>query len=339
MQRREHMIVLLAAAALLQGTPDTLRLQTLELVPGERIAVHEGGEGPPVVIIPGLLGSAFGFRKITSALIDEGHRVLVVDPLGTGSSAAPEHADYSLTAQAARVGAAVRALGIDEAVFVCHSTGASICLRLALREPALVGGIVSINGGPAERMKTPGIGLALKLAPILKLFGGAGMARGKVRDGLQKSSADPSWVTQDVVHGYTAHYRDGVGAVLSTMNRMSKAEEPALLAPELSQIESPVHVLVGADAGIGAIPPAELQAISTIPEVTVDNISDVGQYIHEEQPELVIDAVLDMVRRTSFEPSVSSASRRAPIDSLAASPRPAGGAATTRGSRRPSSSR
>jgi pimeloyl-ACP methyl ester carboxylesterase len=295
-------LALAVTTAVVQTPADTFPVRRVEVAPDELIAIRDVGAGQPIVIVPGLLGSAYGFRHVIPELVEAGHRVVVVDPLGTGGSPAPEDADYSLTAQAERVRSVVGELGIGRAVFLCHSTGGAICYRLALRDPGMVASIVSINGGPTERLSTPGLGLALKLAPILKLFGGKGRARGKVRDGLKDSSIDPSWVTDDVVAGYTAHYNDfGLDRILGTLKRMSDAREPDSLAPALPRLVTRVRLLLGRGERPGAVPPDQLAALYTVPRLEVDSLPDVGQYIQEEEPEAVIAATLEMARRAAAE--------------------------------------
>jgi pimeloyl-ACP methyl ester carboxylesterase len=270
---------------------DSTRVRLVPIDADELIAVREWGQGEPVIIVPGLLGSAFGFRKVVPELVANGHRVIIIDPLGTGSSTAPERADYSLTAQAARIAAVADTLGITQAVFVCHAIGASICYRLALARPAMVTHIISVNGGPAERMATAGLGLALRVAPLLKLFGAEGIVKGKVRDGLKKSSADSLWVTDEVVAGYTAHYRDGLGPVIRTLKRMSSASEPDSLRHRLPEIQTPVTLLLGCDAKTAPLHEVEIDALRALPMLTIDSVEGAGQYIQEEQPGAIVDAI------------------------------------------------
>lgn len=287
------------AAPATQEPTGTVRY--VELAPTESIAVHESGAGEPIVIVPGLLGSAFGFRRVIPQLNDAGFRVVVIDMLGAGSSSAPENADYSLTAQAARILAVTERLGIPRAVYVCQAIGGSICYRAALQQPDRIAAIVSIHGGPAEGLATPGLKFALKLAPLIKLFGGTGKAISKVRDGLIDSSFDPSWVTDSVVAGYTAHYSNGIGPVLSTLKRMVNAQEPALLGPAMKDISVPVHVLIGAGAEKGAMSAQDVLGLRAIPGVELDSVTIAGQYIHEEQPDLVVWTVLETVREVQAD--------------------------------------
>src|SRR6266550_2417302 len=133
---------------------DTIHSFSLALSAAESVAVTVTGTGDPVVLVPGLFGSAFGYRTLIPLLTDAGYRAIVVEPLGVGNSARPQHADYSLTAQADRIAAALDRLGVRQAIVVAHSLGASMAFRLAYRRPDLVAGIVSLDGGPAESPAT-----------------------------------------------------------------------------------------------------------------------------------------------------------------------------------------
>src|SRR5438128_2882142 len=146
---------------------DTSRAFSMTLAPAESLWVTVEGAGDPVVLIPGLFGSAFGYRRVLPGLVDAGYRTIVIEPLGIGTSARPEHADYSLTAQADRVAAALDRLGVGDAIVVAHSVGAAIAYRLAYRRPDLVRGVVSLDGGPAEAATTRGFRRAIQLAPDL----------------------------------------------------------------------------------------------------------------------------------------------------------------------------
>src|SRR5438034_6827685 len=135
---------------------------------------------------------------------DASYRTIVIEPLGIGSSARPEKANYSLTAQADRIAAVLDSLGVRGALLIAHSIGGSEAFRLAYRRPDLVKGLLSIEGGPTEAAITPAFKRALRFAPWIKLFGGIKLIRRKIRGLLLDSSGDSTWVTDDVVEGYTA---------------------------------------------------------------------------------------------------------------------------------------
>src|SRR5256885_54919 len=128
---------------------DTSRAFSTALAPAESVGVRVEGVGDPVVLIPGLFGSAFGYRTVLPRLVEAGDRTIVIEPLGIGTSGRPEHADYSLTAQADRVAAALDRLGVGGVIGVAPSVGAAVAHRLADRRAPLGWGVGWPRGGPA----------------------------------------------------------------------------------------------------------------------------------------------------------------------------------------------
>jgi pimeloyl-ACP methyl ester carboxylesterase len=72
----------------------------------------------PVVMVPGIWSSAYGFRKVLPGLLGQGVSVIIIEPLGVAASSRRHGADYSMTAQARRIAAALDSLRVREAVFV-----------------------------------------------------------------------------------------------------------------------------------------------------------------------------------------------------------------------------
>lgn len=263
----------------------------------ESLQVSVSGNGRPVVLIPGLFGSRFGFRNVVPRLTEAGYRVIVIEPLGIGSSARPEDSDYSLTAQADRIAAVLDALGVRAAVVVAHSLGASMAYRLAYRRPDLVDGIVSLEGGPAEAAATPSFRRAMRFAPWIKWFGGIGRIRNKIRSSLVAASGDTSWVTDSVVAAYTAGAAADLDGTLKAFLRMAKAREPERLAPHLGDIRCPVRLLLGTAPHEGGVPAADLDELRAgLQSLSIGTVSGSGLYIYEEQPQAVVDAVKGMDR-------------------------------------------
>ena len=254
--------------------------------------VSVSGHGAPVVLIPGLFGSRFGFRNVVPLLTEAGYRVIVIEPLGVGSSARPEHSDYSLTAQADRIAAVLDTLGVRAAVVVAHAIGASMAYRLAYRRPDLVGGIVSLEGGPAEAAATPNFRRAMRFAPWIKWFGGIGRLRGKIRSSLVAASGDTSWVTDSVVAAYTASAAANLDGTLKAFLRMAEAHERERLTPHLGEIQCPVRLLIGTAPHEGGIPAGDLETLrGGLSSLAIERVPGSGLYIYEEQPQAVVDAV------------------------------------------------
>jgi pimeloyl-ACP methyl ester carboxylesterase len=298
MIRAAHIVAaVLGSAALSTGVAaQSAQVQRVVTAEGDTLVVTSTGSGPAVVIVPGLLGGAYSFRQVTPALVRAGLRVVVVEPLGMGESSRPKAADYSLETQATRIGYALNAAGVGDAIFLCHAVGGAICYRYALQSPSRVLGIVAVNSGPDEHAASSGVRRAVRYAPIIRLVGGAGRARAKLREGLVDNSADPSWVTAEVLEVYGRPYQD-FGAVLTVLSAMAAAREPEPLAPRLGRIRAPVRLLVGTAGNGGLTRANQIEVLRAIPDFHVTRVADAGQYIQEERPRAVVDAVLSLHRR------------------------------------------
>jgi pimeloyl-ACP methyl ester carboxylesterase len=255
--------------------------------------VEVTGSGQPVVLIPGLFGSAFGFRKLVPLLAAAGFRAIVIEPLGVGSSARPADGDYSLTAQADRIARVLDTLAVGGVIVVAHSLGASMAYRLAYRHPALVRAIVSLEGGPAEEAATPRFRRAMRFVPWIKWFGGMRRVRGAIRSSLVAASGDTSWVTDSVVNGYTAGAAADLDGTLKAFLGMAEAREPERLVPHLGAVHCPVRLLIGTAPHEGVVPSADVAELRTgLPSFTIDSVPGSGHYIYEEQPWAVLAAVV-----------------------------------------------
>ena len=263
------------------------------VAPAETVHVEaRAGTGRPVVLVPGLFGGAFTFRKVVPLLAAQGFRPIVIEPLGTGFSSRPETADYSLTAQSHRLAAVLDSLDIGPSLVLAHSLGAAMAFRLALDRPDLVRGIVSIEGGPTEEATTPTFRSAMRYLPWVKLLGGIKLVRRKIRGMLLDASGDRSWVTDGIVLSYTLGEARDFDATLKTFLAMSRAREPAKLGPRLGDIACPVMLVVGTAHHDGDVPPQEVaQMTHSIVSFEVDSERGAGHYLQEERPAAVVSAL------------------------------------------------
>lgn len=293
---------LAAALALWAGAARAVdgEARCLPVAPGECLQVTVAGAGPDVVLIPGLFGSAFGFRRVIPLLQDAGYRSIVIEPLGVGNSSRPAEADYSLTAQAERVHAVLDGLAVREALIVSHLIGTSIALRLASRDPDRVRAVISLEGGPAEQVTTPSFRRILKLAPLLKLLGPGRVIRGRVRGILVSCSGDSSWVTDEVVTRYSEGATRDLGATLDAFSQMSKAREREPLGPRLAGLQCPVRLLLGAAPHQGGPTAADIEMLQrSVPLFSITRVPRAGSFLFEEAPDSVVAAVNDLMRAPS----------------------------------------
>jgi pimeloyl-ACP methyl ester carboxylesterase len=115
--------------------------------PGGRIGYDVAGQGPLVVLVPGMGDLRSTFRFLAPSLRDAGYRVVSTDLRGQGDSDATFDA-YGDPETAGDVVALLEAVG-GSAVIVGNSMGAAAAVIVAAERPELVRGIVLI--GPFVR--------------------------------------------------------------------------------------------------------------------------------------------------------------------------------------------
>jgi pimeloyl-ACP methyl ester carboxylesterase len=284
---------------MLVGAVDSAVIRHITVAPAETLRITIVGRGQPVVVIPGLLGSAYAYRKVIPPLSAAGLQVIVIEPIGVGYSSRPGKSDYSLTAQSQRVAAALDTLGgIGCAPVLAHSAGASIALRLAAHRPDLVCGVVAENGGAMDTVATTSVRRAASYAWLIKLFGGRGKVKSQLRKGMLETAGDSSWVTTEVIENYTAGAAGDLGAVLRAIKGMARAKEAEHIADLLPIVKVPVHLLIGGAPKGSGVPPGQFQLLkATLPQLVVDTVPGSGLRIHEEQPGIIVKAVLDLVKQ------------------------------------------
>jgi pimeloyl-ACP methyl ester carboxylesterase len=286
--------VLPACQALAQEAPPSSSVQEI-LVPvsaRESLRVTIAGAGETVVLVPGLFGSAFGYRHLLRMLPAAGFRAVVIEPLGIGGSPRPRKADYSLTAQADRLAAALERISYQPVLVVAHSMGVSMVLRLAYRYPERVRAVVALEGGPAERAATPGFRRAMRYAPWIKWLGGIKRIRPKMRKDLVAASGNASWVTDEVMDGYTAAAAADLDGTLLAFLAMAEAREPEKLVPRLPLIRCPVRLVIGTARHEGGITEKDQRLLAErLPRFTIERVSGAGQYLAEERPAAVVEVI------------------------------------------------
>jgi 3-oxoadipate enol-lactonase len=98
------------------------------------------GDGPPIVLIPGLGADTRLFANVVPLLATT-HQVVMLDPRGGGQSDKPK-GQYSIEQMAEDVAGLFGTLGIASADVVGYSMGGKIALQLAAGHPELVDHLV-----------------------------------------------------------------------------------------------------------------------------------------------------------------------------------------------------
>ena len=122
------------------GTP---ALRKFHQIGDVNVAYRDVGEGDPVVFLHGFSGAQSWDGVVE--LIATRRRALIVETLGIGETTAPNSADFSLPAQAARVRGLLSALDIPSAHIVGNEIGGIIAQFFAVRWPHIVESLTLSN--------------------------------------------------------------------------------------------------------------------------------------------------------------------------------------------------
>ncbi|QUH04390.1 alpha/beta fold hydrolase [Saccharopolyspora erythraea] len=133
---------------------------------GLRISYEVFGEGPPLVLHPGMfqVGAHWSLAGYSSTLAAT-HAVITVDPLGLGGSDAPrDPAAYALPRRADYVTAVLDAVGVERAAFWGYSLGALTGYAVAVHAPERLTRLVAGAFDPLD-------GFRSAIDPMLRALG------------------------------------------------------------------------------------------------------------------------------------------------------------------------
>ena len=149
---------------------------------GHRVIYRIAGQGPPVVLIHGMVNSSLHWERVAMPLAER-YTVVAPDLIGHGDSAAVR-GDYSLGAHACSIRDLLTTIGIERATIVGHSLGGGIAMQFFYQFPQRVERLALISSG----------GLGHNVSPLLRGAALPGAAAGlwmvanrRVRTALERS--------------------------------------------------------------------------------------------------------------------------------------------------------
>jgi pimeloyl-ACP methyl ester carboxylesterase len=109
---------------------------------------------------------------------------------------------------------------------------------------------------------------------------------------LVSSSGDASWVSDDVVQGYTADAARDLDGTLKAYIAMSGTRERVKLAPHLAEIRCPVRLMIGTAKHDGGVGDKEVELLGrSVGSFAVDSVFGAGHFLQEEQPAAIVAAL------------------------------------------------
>ena len=277
-------------------------------VRGLKLHVTEWGnpEARPVLMLHGIRGYAETFAGVAAAL-QPGFRVIAFDQRGRGESDWDPAHDYYTDAYIADVEGVVQALGIDRFDLLGHSMGGINAIVYAARHPDKVRKLIIEDAGPGAFDTSAGatrIRNELATTPArFATWDEAGdfmrALRPTVTEEARQQRLD-NMLKQLPDGGFTWRY-DHVGIAETRLNPdPSRAVD---LVPCVQRIACETLVLRGGRSDY--LQPSMVASMRALnPRIAGIEIPDAGHYVHDDQPVLFEQAVVDFLRR---EPAGSSA--------------------------------
>jgi pimeloyl-ACP methyl ester carboxylesterase len=259
-------------------------------IKGVSLRWFEGGAGATIVLLHGFGGAASNWTLVAPELADRAH-VIVPDLPGHGGSSALPAPPETLDPFAERVAH----LLAEPAVVVGHSLGGVVALRLAVRRPELVRGLV-LAGSAGISSATRSAERALTLVSLVK----PGKQVSRWRRSIARSAtlrrlafgsisvADPRALSPRGANGFLAG--SGLYTDVRSAGDALVRSDPRL---DLERVLCPSLVLHGTrDVQVPLRDAFEYARRLRAPLRTV---ADCGHLVIGERPQAVLDAISDWI--------------------------------------------
>ena len=128
-----------------------------------KIRVHEYGEGPPLLLVHGLMTAGYSFRYVIESLGAK-YRLVIPDLPGAGHSGCPD-VYMGPDVLARSLIAIVDALGIRGCRAVGNSMGGYLCMRAALIDPGVFSQLVNLHSPGIATLRMHALRWAMRLLP------------------------------------------------------------------------------------------------------------------------------------------------------------------------------
>ena len=275
---------------------------------GVRISYTEAGDGPPVLLLHGMVFGGNGFWLDTQAALAPYARTIAPDLPGWGASDKPD-VEYTADFYHSFIERFIETLGLGPVVLVGHSMGGLMVTSFAPFHPELVRGVVSVAAPPPwidlvvpalfRPLLYPAIGEALMLLtswalhPLLgsrRYYEALFCNRQDIREERLLAVAEAGWLAVT----YSSHRQ----AVLSTFRSNAgycSAERIADLQRRVPAIAGPVLFVAGRNDPLFA-PELITQGASVHPAARVEILPDCGHFPMWEQTERTMGLLIEVIR-------------------------------------------
>lgn len=254
------------------------------LLSGQKMTFRRAGQGPDVLLIHGLVGSAHNWETNLDDLAAHA-TVYAVDLMNMGESDRVDGLDAGLEAEADRIASFMDALGIDQADVVGHSHGGAVAMMLAARHRDRVRSLVLF--APANPFCEMGRGLIRFYSSRVGAFFARcipGMPLIAKKLALRRMYVDRSKVTGTALQGYVgALNRGSINRVLAIVQGWWT--DMALLKAQLERVAMMPTLLIWGDQDT-AVGLGSGRKLAEVLGAQLMVVQGVGHLPFAEQPEI-----------------------------------------------------
>lgn len=272
-------------------------------IDGIRLHFVEAGQGAPVVFIHGASSTLRDFVASLFPLLARKYWVVAFDRPGYGYSERPRGAWLDPARQAALIGRALTAIGVEKPVLVGHSWSGSLVLAYLLANPQQVAGGVLLGGVSHPWMgdvawvrRVAGVPLAGDLFARTFVYPAGQLLLDRAVAGVFSPEPVPPRYVE----------RTGIALALRPHSFLADAEDVRGLSEYLRQqsqryaeIDQPLLLITG-DAD-HVVPPSNHaeRLIKQVPAAELVYLENAGHALHHTRPERVAALISNFAERVN----------------------------------------
>ncbi len=236
------------------------------------------GEGPPVLLLHGLFGSAANLGMVARGLAEQ-FSVYSLDLPNHGQSPRREVMHYP--AMAADVASFIEAMNLAPCRVLGHSMGGKVAMQLALERPDLVDRLVVADIAPVQYPAHHDHVLAGLDAVAAAAPGDRKSADGVLAEHVKEAGVRAfllkSWQKDEAGHWRWLLNRDAIKANYRYLGEPNRPPAPG------GQFDGPVLFIAGSESNY--VKPEHRDAVLALfPNAEVKFIQGTGHWLHAEKP-------------------------------------------------------
>ncbi|MEJ2241557.1 MAG: alpha/beta hydrolase, partial [Candidatus Bathyarchaeota archaeon] len=249
-----------------------------------------GGNGKPVLMLPGMADLRSEYRFLAPELMKRGYRVVTVDLRGQGESSA-FWSEYSVPAVGQDILKLIQYLKISPVNIIANSFSPASAVWLALEQPEVVKSLILISAF----LRNEKLSLVRKLSLAILLHGPWKVSAWLSYFKSLYPTKKPDDFNEYIIKLKANLKEDGRFDAAMALGSSSKES----IENRLNQVKTPTLVIVGTKDPDWSDPKAEAKLIANKLSAKLLIVESAGHYPQTEMPEKVTPEILDFLKANS----------------------------------------